>query len=87
MAFLISGQLGVVYYLLYNKTDPRCQIGRVVTAFASEVIGGDHLEGKRCIGSSSRAVFKETQSNLAEKLGRHQYGQTFCSFTNIGSKE
>ena len=44
MAFFISGQLGVVYYLLY-QTDPCCQIGRV-TAFASEVIGGDHLRTK-----------------------------------------
>ena len=41
MAFFKSGQLGVVCY----QTDPHCQIGRV-TAFASEVIGGNHLGTK-----------------------------------------
>ena len=67
MAFFISGQLGVVYYLLY-QTDP-CQIGRV-TAFASEVIGGDHLRAKDALEKSCTTVLKETQSNLAEKLVR-----------------
>ena len=85
MAFFISGQLGVVYYLL-DQTDPCCQIGRV-TAFASEVIGGDHLRTKYALEKSCTTVLKETQWNLAEKLGGLQYGQMFNSFTNFGPKE
>ena len=58
--FFKSGQLGVVCY----QTDPHCQIGRV-TAFASEVIGGNHLGTKDALDTTWFSSNRHTRRRAA----------------------